>query len=321
MGKIKIPENYLQIIITVVLAAVVTSIPWLYFYNQKQHLHTMTVSLNEKQVTLLKEQLDQQTTLNQKWVNNLADAQEARVLAETELAGITAQLSQTEEKLSSLDNMEWESKYKFAMLDNETLVEKIAELEFEYDDLLEEDTYLKEQYISDAQKFTQESETLRNDLDKKERELKKQQQLVSKLQEENIKYKNTLAQKKKETVSGKEETQSKIASANNKKTGNTAKAESYRTARIRSLSAAMLNRNSTERKNILVSVIPSIPNGISGNELSSLVKGMDGADILSVIKSTISHINQPLASEAFNQLIKNMNKQDAALASNILSGE
>jgi chromosome segregation ATPase len=353
MGELKISDSYLQIIIAVVLTAVITSIPWLYFNNQEQYIHSTIVSLNEKQVKSLKEQLDQQAFLNQELVNNLASIQEARVFAETELTEITAKLSQTEEKLYSLDDMDWESKYKFAMLDNETLVEEIAELEFqheenidhlsdthhqlqavkeyieedfiklefEHDELLEDEANLMKQYINDVQQFTLETESLRNDLNKKKEELKKQQQLVSKLQNENINYKSKIAQKKKEAVTSKEESQSKITPADNKITGNNAKAGSYRTARIRSLSAAMLNRNSTDRRNILVSVIPNIPNGVSGIELSSLVQGMDSADILSVIQSTTPHINRPLANEAFNQLIKSMNKKDAALASNLLAGE
>ncbi len=352
MGEIKIPGNFLQLIIAVVLTATVISVCWLYFYNQEQHLHMMTISLNEKQIASLEEQLDRQSVLNNELINNLAGTQEARVLAETQLAEITAQLMATEEKYNSLDDMNWESKYKFAMLDNESLVAKIAELEFgheeiidafenseeellsvksyieedfinlefKYDVLLDEDAYLKEQYISDVQQFAKESETLRNDLNKKEKELKKQQQLVSKLQEENINYKNTLAQKKKEIVSGKEEVQNITATASNKKTDYD-NSENFRTARIRSLSSAMLNRNSIERKNILVSVIPNIPNGVSGNELSSLVQGMESADILSVIQSTTPHINRPLANEAFDLLTKNMNKQEAALASNLLGGD
>ena len=352
MTEINKSGNYQQIILLVVLTAVITSLPWLFFYNQKQHQISMANDIQKTRVDALEKQLDQQNLLKQELINSLSASQEARVKAESELAETASKLSQTEEELSELDTMDWERKYKFALLDNEILVEQIAELEFrqeqkneqnlesynlldetkkyieedfirlefDYDDLLEEDAKLKSQYLSDIQELANESETLRATLDKNKNKLVKQEKIIADLQKENLNYKNILEQKKNEIVADGKDVKI-ITPETIKKSDVASTDDNFRSARLKSLSNAMHNRNSNDRKNILVSVIPNIPDGITGHELTSLVEGMESADILSVIQSTTTHINKPVSNEVFNQLTRNMNNQEAALATNLLSGK
>ena len=348
----KEPANYQQNILLVVLAAAITSLPWFYFYNQKQHQLSLSAETHKNQVDALERQLDQQTLLKQELINSLSVSQEARVKAESELAEISARLTQTEEKLNVLDTMDWERKYKFALLDNEILVEQVAELEFrqeqkndqmletygqlnetkkhleeefirlefDYDDLLEEDANLKKRYLADIQEMTDESEALKEIIGKNKDQLTSQEKIIAGLKKENLEYKNVLDQKKGETVADRKDVKV-ITPETIKKSGKTGTDDNFRSARLKSLNNAMLNRNSNDRKNILVSVIPNIPDGITGHELTSLVEGMDSADILSVIQSTTTHINKPLSSEVFSRLTRNMSNQDAALATSLLSGE
>lgn len=350
MAEIKKSDNFQQNILPVVLTAIITSLPWLYFYNQKQHQLSLLEDAHKNQLDVLEKQQDQQTLLKQELINSLSASQEARVKAESELAEATSRLSQTEEKLSELDNMDWERKYKFALLDNEIMVGQIAELEFkqeqqndqlqesynlldetkkyieedfirlefDYDELLEEDAKLKNQYLADIQEITNESEALKAALNENKNKLKKQEKVIAGLQKENQDYKNILQQKKNEIAA--DNSDAKIITPETiKKSDNAGTGDNFRSARLKSLSDAMFNRNSNDRKNILVSVIPNIPDGISGNELTSLVEGMESADILTVIQSTTTYINKPLSSEVSSRLTRNMNSQDAALATNLLS--
>lgn len=352
MAEIKKPHNFQQIILPVVLTVVITSLPWLYFYNLKHHQLSLADEIHQNQLDALERQLDQQMLLKQELINSLSASQEARVKAESELAEISAKLAQSEEKLSELDTMDWERKYKFALLDNEILVEQIAELEFrqeqdneqlleaynqldetkkyieedfirlefDYDELLEEDSKLKNQYLNDMQELANEADALKATIGKNKDQIKKQEKIIASLKKDNLDYKNTLEQGKKEIVAESKEI--KIITPDTiKKSGKTGTDNNFRSARLKSLSNAMLNRNSNDRKNILVSVIPNIPDGVTGNELTSLVEGMESADILSVIQSTTTHINKPLSSEVFSRLTRNMNNQEAALATNLLSGE
>ena len=198
--------------------------------------------------------------------------------------------------------------------------EDFIRLEFDYEDLLEEDAKLKKQYLTDFQTLTDEAGALEETIKKNNEQLKKQEKVIAGLKQENIDYKNDIEQKKNEIVAESKDV--KIITPDTINKPDTYRTEdNFRSARLESLGNAMQNRNSNERKNILVSVIPNIPDGITGNELTSLVEGMESADILSVIRSTTTHINKPLSNEVFSRLTRNMNNQDAALATNLLSGE
>jgi hypothetical protein len=93
----------------------------------------------------------------------------------------------------------------------------------------------------------------------------------------------------------------------------------YRAARLESLGNAMKDRDSKNRKKILISVIPTIPEGISGNELAMLLPGMNNDDIISVIQSTKNHIKQPLDRKILNRITKTMDANTADVAVEILS--
>ena len=93
----------------------------------------------------------------------------------------------------------------------------------------------------------------------------------------------------------------------------------YRAARLKSLGNAMKDRDSNNRKVILISVIPTIPEGISGNELAMLIPGMSSNDILSVIQSAKNHIKRPLDGKTLNRITRTMDTNTADVAVEILS--
>ena len=115
--------------------------------------------------------------------------------------------------------------------------------------LLEENMLLQNQFNAVSQQLNQEAEGLREDLNKKEQALSKQQQLVKKLQSENAKYKKLEKQNKIAAVNENNEVKT---TTTNERAAKSTVDENYRTARLRSLSATMLNRKSSDRKNILV---------------------------------------------------------------------
>jgi hypothetical protein len=95
--------------------------------------------------------------------------------------------------------------------------------------------------------------------------------------------------------------------------------ESYRYIRLNSLASTLANQDPAARKKILVSVIPTIPDGINGAELLALVNGMDGHDILEIIETTSQYIVRPLDARTLSSLAAFMNEADAATATQILS--
>jgi hypothetical protein len=81
----------------------------------------------------------------------------------------------------------------------------------------------------------------------------------------------------------------------------------------------MRNQDSVARKNILVSVVPTIPNGISDSEFLSLVSGMESKDLLEAIRLTNKYINRPLDGQTISALIETMDVQDAEAANVIFN--
>ena len=323
MVETQVYRKYLRLIVSIILVALMTSVPWGYFYKQQQQGYTVINDSNSIQIQILRQQLAQQSELQKHLLENLSKSQEARIEAETRLVEITKKFSDTEEKIHALEEMDWDSKYELAMIDNEALIEKIAELEFQHaeyiDSLLDERTYIKERHNADIQYLALENQSLHDALDTLEQETFNQQQLITKLQLENTKQKETIAKKNEKKIPIAVESENPTPVEAKQKTPELITGGKYRSARIQSLSTAMVNRNSSERKNILINVIPNIPEGITGNELLKLVQNMDSEDILSVIKSTRTYINRPIKRQTLERLAEDMNNQDAKIASNLLS--
>jgi hypothetical protein len=75
---------------------------------------------------------------------------------------------------------------------------------------------------------------------------------------------------------------------------------------------------SQKKLNILVKVIPTVPDGVTNNELTELVSGMRSNDILSLIKSSEQHIQKTKDKQSFSLLLSKMNDADADAALKLL---
>lgn len=94
---------------------------------------------------------------------------------------------------------------------------------------------------------------------------------------------------------------------------NTGNLTAYRTVRLQSLKNTMVNQDSSIRKNILISVIPTIPDGVSDTELLELTDDMQSEDILAVVQKTNQYINRPLDEQTVSSLLARMNEKDAEI--------
>lgn len=342
MGKIPISRRNLWSL-TIVIVAIFTIVLTYVWIDQQNS--------RKERIESLEQQLARQLKINHRLVDNFSKTQEVRLKAEVQLAELSERLTATEEQLSSLEEMDWESRYEAAKLENETLAAKITEmefqhsvdidtqseshnlllaaksfieedfirLEFEHEKLAEEYTQLQQQYAHDAKKWKKDNKALSEDLNSKESEIKDQMQLITKLQSDKNTYKDTIAKLENQSVPKPEE---KISgSTTTQKANKNISTKDYRSVRLQSLNDAMTNRNSSDRKKILMSVIPTIPDGISGSELILLISGMESEDILSVIQAANNYITRPLDGNVLNALSKNMNESDAGNAAKILANE
>jgi hypothetical protein len=75
---------------------------------------------------------------------------------------------------------------------------------------------------------------------------------------------------------------------------------------------------SQKKLNILVKVIPTVPEGITNNELTEFVSGMSSSDILSLIKTSEQHIQKTKNKQSITLLLSKMNNADADAALKLL---
>ena len=80
-----------------------------------------------------------------------------------------------------------------------------------------------------------------------------------------------------------------------------------------------INGQSSQNKlDILVKVIPTVPEGISTHELTALTSNMTSGDILSLIQSAVQSIHKTNDKKSIRTLLSKMNKADADTASKLL---
>lgn len=85
----------------------------------------------------------------------------------------------------------------------------------------------------------------------------------------------------------------------------------FRLARIRSLQAAMQNASSSDRKAILLTVIPTIPGGVEGPELAELVAGMDSRHIIEILEDGRPHIRRPVDNDSYKRIMQHLEDGDS----------
>lgn len=292
--------------VVVLLTTLVLSATWHYLeYEQRNRLEQ---ALAERGIVIqsLQKQLSQQKDSYRQLNENFGRIQEERLL--------------TEARLRELTGMEWDTKYEAARLENETLRQEYAEAKRQHE--------IETGRLERAQNFLiAENNNLKSITVKQAESNESLMENFSLLETENKQFKKTIArlesiperlpETKPETV--------EPAPAVTARTGpnkGSKGSDVYRHVRLQSLSSALLDRDSPDRMKILVSVIPTIPNGVSGSEFLSLVSGMQSEDILAAIRMTHQHIIRPLDSQVIGELVANMNEKDAESAGIILySGE
>lgn len=85
----------------------------------------------------------------------------------------------------------------------------------------------------------------------------------------------------------------------------------FRQARIQSLQAAMQNASSADRKAILLTVLPTIPDGVDGTELAELVAGMDSRHIIEILEDGRPHIQRPVDNDSYKRIMRHLEDGDS----------
>jgi len=264
------------------------------------------------------------------WESRYREAERENESLTEKLAGMELQQSLAREETEELQRAN-----DLLAGKNKTLTEEFTLLELERGDLARSYDQLRNKYLAE----TARREKLVEDISREEKFWNERAERISQLE-------NTIGKKERIIArlrSDIESYESMIAglqqefatpvpdqSANNKPVeiivGKSAERKpepdsEYRLTRLQSLNQAMNGRGSTERKQILISVIPTVPNGISGEELAGLITGMNSADILAVIRSTKQHISRPLDDDSLSILFSSMTREDADSASVILASD
>lgn len=284
--------------ITALAVAITISGIFAWFWNNSKQLNNQISRSYEDRIEILNQQLQQRGLHEQDLLNryqNLLDEHNEIVAAKTSLesnlAAATTKLEYLQENLADYQIGDWESKYLKEKSSNDQIFETMARLEEEIEQLkdMQETLILENQETLEAEriKHTEQIAAL-------EAELATAIKLSKKIKEQ------PAAVVKQEKIPVKESP------------------SDYRSARMTSLLKNINGLPSQKKLNILVKVIPTVPDGITNNELTELVSGMKSNDILSLIKTSEQHIQKTKDKQSFSLLLSKMNDADADAALKIL---
>ncbi len=85
----------------------------------------------------------------------------------------------------------------------------------------------------------------------------------------------------------------------------------FRQARVASLKNAVRDSDSRDRKSIILTVLPTIPEGVQGTELADLVDGMDNQDIIAIIREGRPHISRPVDNDSYERIMRQLENEDS----------
>ena len=293
--------------VTVLAIISVVFIVLYYIEFEKRKTHEQSIAEHLSTINALQMQLIALERTNAQLADEIKNSQEIRGTVETEL--------------QALIDMEWEKKYQKAVYENELSLEEYTILENQYSidiDRLERAQSFLSDENSTLKKYVAEQKAI-NDahiqtIAKLESEIKKNKNTIAKLNKPPEKLPPPEPEPKTEVITKPLPASKTVAAAdkNNKQ-------DVYRHVRLQSLSNAMINQDSSVRRKILVSVIPTIPDGVSGSELLALTNNMQGEDIFAVIQITNKYVTRPLDAQAISGLTSNMNEKDAEAVGLIFS--
>jgi len=294
MGDEHTKIQFGQLAITAFVVAITISGIFVWFWNNSKQLNHQISRAYDDRIETLNQQLQQRSLHEHDLLNryqNLLDGHNEIVAAntalESNLAAATTKLEYLQENLADYQIGDWERKYLEEKSSNDQIFETMARLEEEIEQLKD----MQETLILDNQ------ETL-------EAERIKHTEQITALKAE-------LATAKKLSKKIKEQP---VAVVNQEKTSVKKSTSDYRSARIISLLKNTNGLPSQKKLNILVKVIPTIPDGITNNELTELVSDMKSNDILSLIKMSEQHIQKTKDKQSFSLLLSKMNDEDADAA-------
>ena len=303
MGISLLSRRNVQILVTLIGLIIFTSIIWRY---------EQSIANYQSRIHSLQGQLSAQKLANQQLIENLGITQATREATQAELQELIA--------------MDWERKYADAMEKNESLHKKTTELKTQFDidiaRLQRAQSYLSKENNSMKEsnvRFEEVSHGYEQNIAELESEIEQQNKTIAKLESEIKQQKQSIASFQKPVVEKPMPEPSVVKPTTDQvATGEDDNSGIYRHVRLQSLKNAMINQDSVARKNILISVIPTIPNGVSGDEFLSLVAGMKSEDVLAAIQLTNKYITRPLDSNTVSALTGKMNEKDAEAVSLIL---
>lgn len=298
MGDEYTKEQLGSLAITAFVVAITISGIYAWFWNDSKQLNHQISRSYEDRIETLNQQLQQRNSHEQDLLNryqNLLDGHNEVVAAKTSLesnlAAATTKLEYLQENLAVHQMGDWERKYLEEKSSNDQIFESMARLEEEIEQLKD----LQETLIVDNEE-TLEAERIKHtkQITALKSELATATKLGKKIKEQ------PAAVVKQEKIPVKEST------------------SDYRSARMISLLKNINGLPSQKKLNILVKVIPTVPDGITNNELTELVSGMKSNDILSLIKTSEQHIQKTKDKQSFSLLLSKMNDADADAALKLL---
>lgn len=197
------------------------------------------------------EEMDNQSASMRELLAEYAALQEQHAETGTNLAAALAKVEELKARLDAIESADWEGRYNEEAELRSRLEARAAELEQELADAGAVRTQL-----SDAVALAR----------------KREKQLAA-AGEEIKKLKRQLA-----TI-----TSGRVRAPDS--------GSGYRESRISSLRAAIAGRPSAERRSILETVIPSIPDGIATSELLGMIEGMDSTDVRALLEAVHAHVS------------------------------
>lgn len=276
MGDLKTTSLLKPLVTTAIVTTLLVCIIWAWAWHDLRNLNNEIIHSYADRTQSLDNKLRQQANRQQDLFTKLAEAQEARYAAETNLEINRSQLQALQENIST-EKDNWQDLYIAEQRKNETLAETSSKFQ-------EEIKQLKQAHKARLDALQH----------KNNKQIAALRQQIS-------------ASLKQFPLSDKNQTGTKKASVTD-----------YRFARLKSLADTMKGLPSADRKNILIKVIPTVPQGITGTELIQLTSSMASKDILAVIQSTKQSIQRPIDDKIRAALLNAMEKTDAELTIEIL---
>jgi len=288
MGEEQSKIQFKSLAITAIVVAFTISAIWAWIWNDTKQQNQLTSRSYLDRIEALERQLHQRSLHEQDLLNRYSKASDLRTSLENNLTAITTKLEYLQENLDDYQLGDWESKYLAEKSSNDQIFTTMAQLEEEIE-LLKE---MQEVLILDHQET---------------------------LEAERNEYVEHIAKLKTElATSAKKSRKLKKQPAPVVKQAKSAAPTDYRSARLISLMSNIKGQSSQNKLNILVKVIPTVPEGITTHELTALTSNMTSGDILSLIQSSVQSIHKTNDKKSIRPLLSKMNKADADTASKLL---